>query len=207
MKSIFDTLDLSEFRSRPAAFLGKRDLSLLKAWINGYATACEEAGEEQRLETPNGLSISLLRDYIACVEEDDSSDGIDDILLRAADGLEGSAWVKFFAHLEAFEALRVQSVQTMRITDAQAKHAEEKMLVFTRDAEGKWAPYPYRGLVFRKAVLSEEICRITQERSGEAPERPFFGHGVTVMPQQEVDEKIAAYFGEVNWETEPEADA
>ena len=207
MKSIFDTLDLPEFRNRPAAFLGKRDLSVLNAWINGYVTACEEAGEEQRLETPNGLPISLLRDYIACAERYEDTGGIEDILLRAADGQEGTAWVKFITHLDDFEALRVQSVQTMKITDALAEHAEEKRLVFTKNAEGKWEPYPYRGLVFRKAVLNGEICRITQERPGKAPERPFFAHGVTVMQQDEVDEQIATYFGEVNWETERGADA
>lgn len=207
MKTIFDTLDLLEFRSSPAAFLGKRDLSILRAWIAGYTTACEEAGETQRIETPNGLSISLLRDYIACVEEDDGTGGIDDILRRATDGQEGAAWVKFLAHLDEFEALRVQSVQIMRITDELAKRAEDKMLVFTKTAEGKWEPYPYRGLLFRKAVLNEEICRITQEYPGKAPERPFFGHGVTVMPQEEVDEQIAVYFDEVIWETEREAGA
>lgn len=207
MKSIFDTLDLPEFRNRPAMFLGKRDLSVLKAWIDGYMTACGEAGEEQRLVTPNGLPISLLRDYIACAEKDQSTGGIDHILREAADGQEGAAWVKFFTRLDEFEALRVQSVQTMRITDELAKHAENKRLVFTMNAEGKWEPYRYRGLVFRKDVLNEDVCRITQERPGEAPEQPFFGHGVTVMPQKEVDEQIALYFGEVNWETERGTDA
>lgn len=207
MKSIFDTLDLPEFRNKPAAFLGKRDLSVLNAWINGYVTACEEAGEEQRLETPNGLPISLLRDYIACAERYEDTGGIEDILLRASDGQEGLALAKFFAYLDEFETLRAQSVQTMKITEALAKHAEDKMLVFRKNAEGKWEPYSYRGLVFRKAALNEEFCRITQERPGEAPERPFFGHGVAVMPQKEVDKQIEAYFGEVNWETEPETDA
>ena len=207
MKSIFDTLDLPEFRNKPEAFLGKRDISVLKAWIDGYTAACEEAGEEQRLETPNGLPISLLRDYIACAERYEDSGGIDDILLRAAKGQQGSALAKFFAYLDEFEPLREQSVQTMKITDALAEYAEKKMLVFTMSAEGKWEPYPYRGLVFRKAALNEDVCRITQERSGGAPERPFFGHGVSVMPQKEVDKQIEAYFGEVNWETEPETDA
>ena len=207
MKSIFDTLDLPEFRNRPAMFLGKRDLSLLKAWIEGYSTACEEAGEEERLETPNGLSISLLRDFIACEERDQSTGGIDDILLRAADGHEGAAWATFFSHLDVFESLRVQSVQTMKVTDEMAKHAEDKRLVFTMNAEGKMEPYSYRGLVFRKAVLNENVCWITQERPGGVPEQPFFGYGFAIMPQKEVDEKIALYFGEVNWETEREAEA
>ena len=207
MKSIFDTLDQPAFRNKPAAVLGKRELSALRAWIEGYTAACEEAGEERRLETPNGLPISLLRDYIACAEKDDGTGGFDDILLRATDGQEGPAWVKFFAHLDEFEALRVQSVQIMRITDALATRAEDKMLVFSKNAEGKWEPYSYRGLVFRKGVLNEELCRITQERPDGAPERPFFSQAVTIMAQKEVDEQIAVYFGEAAWETEREADA
>lgn len=199
MKTIFDTLDLPGFRDRPALYIGKRELSVLKTWIDGYMTACEDAGEEKRLETPNGLSISLLRDYIACVEQDQSTGGIDKILLDASGGHEMPAWMKFFEHLDAFEALCVQSVQTMEITDALAKCAEEKRLIFTLDADGKWAPYPFHGLTFRKAVLNEELCLITQERSGGAQERPFFGNGVSVMTQKEVDEQLALYFGEVGW--------
>ena len=207
MKTIFDTLNLPDFRNKPAAFLGKRDISILKAWIEGYTAACTEAEEENRLVTPNGLSIALLRDYIACMENDQGVGGIDKILLDASDGQETTAWVKFFVHLDEFEALRVQGMQTMEVTEEMAKHAEGKRLVFTMNEEGKWAPYPYRGLVFRKSVLNEAVCRITQERPGGAPERPFFANGGTFMTQKEADEQIAVYFGEANWETEPGTDA
>lgn len=205
MKTIFDTLNLPRFRERPGLFLGKKDLSILNAWIDGYMDACDDAGEEKRIETPNGVPIWLLRDYIACMEHSKSTGGIDHILLKAADGQEDAAWQKFFAYLDAFEALREQNVQTMKITASAARHAEEKGLLFRLNAEGKCEPYPFRGLVFRKAMLNGELCRITQERPGEGQERPFFGD-VYVMRQIDVDEQLERYFGEVNWETEGKRD-
>lgn len=205
MKTIFDTLNLPRFRECPALFLGKKDLSILKAWIDGYMDACDDAEEEKRIETPNGLPISLLRDYIACMEQTESTGGIDHILRKAADGQEDAAWQKFFAHLDAFEALREQNVQTIQITESMARYAEENKPVYTTNAEGKWEPFPFRGLVFRKTMLNGELCRITQERPGESQERPFFGD-VYVMRQKDIDEQLERYFGEVNWETEGKRD-
>ncbi len=206
MKTIFDTLNLPRFRECPALFLGKKDLSILQAWIDGYMDACDDAEEEKRIETPNGLPISLLRDYIACMEQTESTGGIDHILRKAADGQEDQAWGKFFAYLDSFEALRVQNVQTIQITEAMARYAEENKPVYTMNAEGKWEPFPFRGLVFRKTMLNGELCRITQERPGESQDQPFFG-SVSVMTQKDVDEQLERYFGEVNWETEGKRDA
>ena len=39
-------------------FLGKSDVWTLWTWIDGYVTACEDAGTEDRLLTPNGVSVS-----------------------------------------------------------------------------------------------------------------------------------------------------
>ena len=63
MKTIFDWLTMPVFRERTAMFLGRRDPEALDIWIDGYWLACEDAGEYDRLRTPGGVPIHLLRDY------------------------------------------------------------------------------------------------------------------------------------------------
>ena len=63
MKTIFNWLTMPVFRERTAMFLGRRDPEVLDIWIDGYWLACEDAGEYDRLRTPGGVPIHLLRDY------------------------------------------------------------------------------------------------------------------------------------------------
>ena len=116
MKTIFDTLNLPQLREQPALYLGEQDLRSLEVWIYGYVAACMDAGEEERLNTPNGIPISLLRDYLAWKEQDESTGGIAYIMRSAANHSEEEAWKRFFSHLDAFEALTKQDAWYIKVT-------------------------------------------------------------------------------------------
>ena len=117
MKTIFDWLTMPVFRERTAMFIGRRDLEALNNWIGGYWRACEDAGEHERLRTPGGVPIHLLRDYIAMKENDISSGGIAHILREAVEEENESLVMdRFFSHIDALMRLSIRSVWHANVT-------------------------------------------------------------------------------------------
>ena len=112
MKTIFDWLTMPAFREHAGMFLGRRDPEALDIWIDGYQRACEDAGETERLRTPGGVPIHLLRDYIAMKENDTSSNGIPNILREAVGERDDKLVMdRFFSHVDALMQLSIISVQ------------------------------------------------------------------------------------------------
>lgn len=197
MKTIFDTLNWPRFRECPALFLGEQELSTLETWMLGYMDACGDAGMEGPLLTPQGLSIALLRDYIACREGSLSTGGIADILSNAAGGEEETAWKKLFAYLDEFEALCVLGERIIEIDEAMARHAAEKRNIFLRNEEGGLEPYPFLGVVYRKTVLSGGLCRIRAEApDGTAGILP---RNTAILPETEADGELTELYGALRW--------
>lgn len=155
MKTIFDWLTMPMFRERTAMFLGRRDPEALDIWIDGYQRACEDTSEHERLRTPGGVPIHLLRDYIAMKENDTSSNGIPHIL-REAVGEEDDSLVldRFFSHVDALMRLSIRSVWHAKITPEMRPNfvtAPENMPTG-----------------FRKVSLTEDLCwMIVETPSGE----------------------------------------
>ena len=145
MKLIFDWLTMPMFRERTAMFLGRRDPETLDIWIDGYQRACEDAGEHERLRTPGGVPIHLLRDYIAMKENDTSSNGIPRILREAVGEGDDSLVVdRFFSHIDALMRLSICSVRHTKITPEMRPNfvtAPENMPTG-----------------FRKVSLTEDLC-------------------------------------------------
>lgn len=65
MKTIFDWLCHPDFRTKPGMFIGHGDLNTLEAWMVRYEQGCIDAGHPKCCNTPNGVSIDLLRDFIS----------------------------------------------------------------------------------------------------------------------------------------------
>ena len=155
MKTIFDWLTMPMFRERTGMVLGRRDPEALDIWIDGYQLACEDAGEHERLRTPGGVPIHLLRDYIAMKENDTSSNGIPHIL-REAVGEEDDSLVldRFFSNVDALMRLSIRSVWHAKITPEMRPNfvtAPENMPTG-----------------FRKVSLTEDLCwMIVETPSGE----------------------------------------
>lgn len=155
MKTIFDWLTMPMFRERTGMFLGRRDPEALDIWIDGYQLACEDAGEHERLRTPGGVPIHLLRDYIAMKENDKSSNGIPRILQEAVGEGDDSLVVdRFFSHVDALMRLSIRSVWHTKITPEMRPNfvtAPENMPTG-----------------FRKVSLTEDLCwMIVETPSGE----------------------------------------
>ena len=155
MKTIFDWLTMPMFRERTGMFLGRRDPEALDIWIDGYQLACEDAGEHERLRTPGGVPIHLLRDYIAMKENDTSSNGIPHILREAVGEEDDSLMLdRFFSHVDALMRLSIRSVWHAKITPEMRPNfvtAPENMPTG-----------------FRKVSLTEDLCwMIVETPSGE----------------------------------------
>ena len=155
MKTIFDWLTMPAFRERTAMFLGRRDLETLNAWMRGYWMACEDAGEHNRLRTPGGMPIHLLRDYIAMRERDASTGGIPYILRKAVEEGRDSLMIdRFFLHVDAWMQLSIRSVQHADVTPGMKPD-------FITSPEGMPTG-------FRKVSLTGGLCWMVAERpSGE----------------------------------------
>ena len=203
MKTIFDTLNLPQFRKYPAMFIGKQDIRTLETWIQGYMSACEDACEQNRLNTSNGIPISLLRDYLAWKEQDHSTGGIAYIMMKAANYSDEEAWTMFFSYLDEFESLKRVNTRYMTITDAMADHAAHHYPVFAPDESGNILPLSFLGYRFSKVVLNNGLCWIETKSPDESSNRlGFIGFEHVIMPEDEADKQMEEWFGVVRWENE-----
>ena len=201
MKTIFDTLNNPQFRERAAMFIGRQDLYTMETWINGYRSSCEDAGEENRLNTLNGLSISLLRDYLAWKEQDHSTGGIAYIMMNAANGSEEDAWKRFFSRLDEFESLKIQNTWRLTITEPMAKHTANQKQVFTLNASEDMIPLSFLGCVITKTNLSDGLCWVkTEYADRESSSLGFAGLEYAILSEIEFDARMAGWFGTVHWE-------
>ena len=150
MKTIFDWLTMQSFRERTAMYIGVRDMKTLDNWIHGYWTACIDADEYERLRTPGGVPIDLLRDYIAMKESDTSTGDIPFILKEAVKDHDDSRIVdRFFSHTDAFMRLKIRSVQHAKVTP---------------DMKPGFCRAPDNTPVgFRKVSLTEGLCWVIEE--------------------------------------------
>ncbi len=82
--------------------------------MNGYISACVYAEREELLNTKNGVSIRLLRDYIAMQENNRNTGGIASILLKATEGDNRKAWTLFYRYLDGFQELDEQSALAVK---------------------------------------------------------------------------------------------
>lgn len=198
MKTIFDTLALPAFRERPGLYIGARDLQTLETWMQGYMSACEDADEPCRLETPNGLPIALLRDYIALRERDTSVGGIAYILTNAANGQNEVAWARFFTHLDDFMRLEIVEVQCLQVTDAMKLFAASQNRYFDW-INGKEVPHNFKMNTLTKRILSNGLCWVTGETDHD--ERIFREpYRYSILPDKDADEAIMNLFGTAEWE-------
>ena len=151
MKTLFEWLTMPIFRERTGMFIGRRDIDALNMWIQGYRTSCEDAGEYDRLRTPNGVPIELLRDYITLKEHDTSTGGIPYILQVVSKNIPGSEPLdRFFYHIDALMKLKICSVQRSQVSsDARADSANDMITAF------------------RKVSLTDGLCWVVAtERNG-----------------------------------------
>ena len=149
MKTIFDWLTMPAFRERMAMYIGQRSLTALDIWMMGYQMACRDNNEYNRLRTSYGVPVELLRDYIAMMENDSSSGGIQYILEQAANGDVQNAVDRFFTHVDAFVKLRIVSVYRALI---------EPDMKPTFSSTPENMPY-----AFRKVSLTDGLCWIVAE--------------------------------------------
>ncbi len=201
MKTVFDLLTLPRFRMRPELFIGKRDLHTLETWIRGYEAACEDAGERERLNTPNGVPVFLLRDYIALQEGDNSTGGIAYILLRAAGEREQEAWDRFFSHLDRFLALQILEVRRTEVSQRMKRAASAQQRFFRPDPGGGLAaltPDGFQMTEMRKIVLTDGLCWILEITPDGERFWPLSGR--FLAPEAEADAGLLALFGTVKWE-------
>ncbi len=198
MKTIFDTLALPEFRKRPGLYIGKGDIQTLETWMIGYMAACTEANEQCRLDTPNGLPIALLRDFIALQERDRSVGGIAYILSKAANSQNETAWAKFFSYLDEFMRLEIISVQRILVTDEMKQFAVSQNRYF-EIIDGKTVPHCFDINTIVKKSLSNGLCwTIKVTGSDESIFREIYDY--SIMPDKEADRVIRELFGTVKWE-------
>ena len=114
MQTIFDTLNQLLYRKAAGLWLGDDQLKTLQDWVNGYISACVNAEREELLNTKNGISIRLLRDYVAMQENNRSVAGIESILLKATGGDNQKAWTLFYRYLDEFQELDEQSALAVK---------------------------------------------------------------------------------------------
>ena len=181
-------------------YIGGHDLCTLETWINGYWSACEDAGELDRLNTANGIPISLLRDYIAWKEQDRTTSGIAHILMTATGGHAGRAWSVFFSHLDEFCDLKICGSRSMIITDTMATHMTALKRFYDVAADGSLVPISYLGCIFKKTILTDDLCwvEITEGPHKNSIWKSWF----SITPEKEADAYLLECFGAVNWGTE-----
>ena len=165
--------------------------------MQGYMLACEDADEFCRLNTPNGLPVALLRDYIALQEKDRSVGGIAHILTRAANGQNEAAWARFFTHLDDFMRLEIVGVRHIRVTDRMKQFAASQNRYF-ESVDGKTVPSVFKTKTLTKRLLSNGLCWITEETDHD--ERIFREPYYFILPDEEADEAVMKLFGTVEWE-------
>ena len=203
--SIFDWLTMPEFRKCPAMFLGKGDVWTLWAWIDGYITACEDAGAEDRLLTPNGVSVRFLRDVVTIREKDSGEkDGLSILGLgKESSGPKRELTDRFFDRVDEFMNLSVQGVWRLAVTERMRQAYRER-------TNGS-----FPAIALRKTSLSEGLCWIMEERPDgeclssriaggfwdERRNRFDYGAGTLYLVKEDyADQWCQAHFGEANWE-------
>ena len=182
MKTIFDWLTMPAFRERTGMYIGFRDMKTLDSWILGYRFACRDADEAERLRTPNGVPIDLLRDYIAMKESDQSTGSIAYILQEAVRVHDDRQIVdRFFSHVDAFMRLSVRTVQHAKVTP------DMKPDFCCRQED--------MPTEFRKISLTEGLCWVVEETpSWEWYWSCVLSHFGTIGPEADADRLLQQTF-------------
>ena len=195
MKTIFDWLTMPAFRERMGMYIGQHDLSTLTNWMHGYISACEDAKEHERLRTPNGIPIDLLRDYIAMKEGDSSTGGIPYILQAAANGNVQEAVDRFFSYVDEFMRLEIKLIQRAQPTDEMQQYYSDRYHM-TLD---------HIPTAYRKISLTDGLCWLVVEAPDSeyyfrdicetAPELRFSGE-YSIGPESWAERFLTAAYGE-----------
>ena len=160
MRTIFDWLTMPAFRERMGMYIGQHDLSTLNNWMHGYMSACEDAGELERLRTPNGIPIDLLRDYIAMKEGDSSTGGIPYILQEAVKDNAQEAIDRFFCYVDEFMCLKIKLIQRAWLTEEMQQCYSDRYHM-TPD---------HIPIGYRKISLTDGLCWLVVE----APDSEYY---------------------------------
>lgn len=198
MNTIFDTLNSPRFREFPQLYIGSRDIFTLEAWMQGYVCACYDADEQTRINTPNGIPFSLFRDYIALMEQDQSTGGIAHILMKAAGGQNEEALTRFFSHLDNFTSIKTRNVWRMQITDSMRLFASKLNNSYELEQGGNLVPRDFKTNALKKVTLANGLCWITEERID--GDRIWTEFHYSILPEDKADELLLEKFGNVKWE-------
>lgn len=203
MKTIFDLLSSSQFRKRPAMFIGDNDLRTLETWIQGYISACDDAGTYDCLKSKYGVDIRDFRDYIAYWENLSNARGFAALLKELSHCQTDEAWKLFFEYLDRFSELKIVKQQRLELTDQRKEYAQNWLSLITVhiiSPEGDIIQREPRFTEIHKTMFSEGICRLDIIGDNFYPSDPFFPSNI-FHTEEEVDEELLRIFGDIEWET------
>jgi hypothetical protein len=99
-KSIFDLIDLEDFRTRTAMYIGDRKITALRSFFYGYFYAMSTNG----IVVDDQLSFDDFHDWVAAqFKWKESTAGWSNIILHECNGDEKLALDKFFELYDQFK--------------------------------------------------------------------------------------------------------
>lgn len=159
MKTIYDLIDAESFRKRPAMWLGKKSITVLKTFIGGYET-CEQFNDINPVLTPP------FRLFLPWVQRLYNHNGSyynwDGILLQKSANDEEKALDNFFELFDKFRALKATTIAAADISGAAAacfltpKDANE---LFAAQTIGEFR-YPVADKLFIVEYDKESGCTV-----------------------------------------------
>ena len=129
MNTIFDAIN--EVKRRPEMYMGKKSLTAMQIFLEGYSYAARQAGEWERLISENGIPYRYINDYAWNKYE---TSIISHHLLEIADRNEEHA-LKLFYEL-------IDEIQQIKITNAWEICLTKKNRHFDRDEKYETFHFP-----------------------------------------------------------------
>lgn len=100
-KSIFDLIDMQDFRKRTAMYIGDKKISLLNSFIDGYLYATQT----NNIELEDNVQFGHFHDWVSRhFKWKESTSGWRRIILQECNGDEGEALKKFFELYDLFKS-------------------------------------------------------------------------------------------------------
>jgi hypothetical protein len=119
MKTIYDLITDEGFRKRPAMWIGKKSITVLKTFIAGYEV-CEDFNKiSPALTPPFHLFLPWIQNLY---NHNGSYYNWDGIILQNSSNDEAQALDKFLELFDEFKQLKKTTVAAADITDATAAH-------------------------------------------------------------------------------------
>lgn len=134
-KSIFELIDSQSFRKRPAMYLGKKSISYLKTFMDGYDFCLFTINSSEQETTPPFWTF--LRYVERKTNQLYSSYNWNGLILNKNNGNEEKALDHFFELFDTFRKIEIKKIYSIELNEENKSHFRRQKYEYFTNIDGE----------------------------------------------------------------------